>query len=91
MELKINQKLFTKDGRVIGNCFVSGIEKNLITVITEDGKSVVFRKILIANMFYSKDENTIKDCLLDIIELADEPAMNLGYLKGLLYKKISEL
>lgn len=89
MELKINQKLFTKDGRIIGNCFVSGIDKNQVTLVSESGKTVILENGLIETLFHIRDGNLVQNCYLDVIGLADEGGMSLSYLKGLLYKRIS--
>ena len=89
MNLKINQELFTRDGRKIGNCFVVSLYEAGVQIKKQDGFTVSLSNEQIKELFFEDEKIEVK-LLNEVIELASESSMSLGYLKELLHQKIKE-
>ena len=88
--MKINDKLYTKDGRKIGNCYVTFIDGEKISIVDCEGVTSVYTIDGIKSLFYI-DGKEIKDLAYqDIIKLTEEGGMDFSLLRKLLYQEIEK-
>jgi len=86
MNLEINQKLFTRDGRKVGNAYVVAVGENEVNVRCDDGCKTTIAISNIDKLFFLDTRVNVK-IYSEIIDIANEPAMTLPLLREILYTK----
>lgn len=101
--MKINDELYTRDGRVIGNCYITMIKDGCIYVVDSNCRTHKFTSDEAFNLFYyKKNESEVTSKMnidlvnkykiySSVIDISKEAGMDLSLLRSVLYEKIKEL
>lgn len=92
MELKVNQKLFTRDGRKVGNCYIALVsDKNKNTHVMDcTGDIHMFSSDELKDTFFIDEINNDEKIYNEIISLTNEAGMTFSLLRSICSEKMNK-
>lgn len=92
MELKVNQKLFTRDGRKVGNCYIALLSDRAKNthVMDSTGDIHMFSSEELKDTFFIDDIDNDEKIYKDIINLTNDSGMTFSLLRSICREKINK-